>query len=336
MPVRLTQLITTFLMCSAPVTVFAQSPGPPGTGSRQAVQPPERSAGQPTQTTGQAGGQSGFSSQGLDNPTAQLAEANEAYQARDYAKAIPLLTYLLYPDIRFTRKWQTVDARLLLGAAHFETGNLVYARREFDEALRLDDEVPMDPIAFSPEAIAFFEKRRTKFREQLRRTQIKLDEARANDRLREALDKLVVIERRPYYINFVPFGAGQFQNGHNRKGLLFFASEAATCTASAVLWTVQVSRYGVSGRVVPADEVPTVLRLQQFQIGAGAACLVLMGTGIVDALLNYRSETRVPADESLLPEEFRKRLGKKKPRASVHLLPTAGPEGAGVAMSWEF
>lgn len=278
----------------------------------------------------------------LNDPAAQLEEAGAAFFAQDYAKAIPLLTFLLYPKVRFARKWQMVDARILLGAAHFETGNLVYARREFQEALRRDDEAPMDPSLFAPEVITFFEEIRKEVRAEQAAVAVKLAEARANDRLVEALESMVVIERRPYYVNFVPGGAGQFQNGHNGKGLLFAISEAITCGASVGLWSYMVNRYGIVGSV-PNDEVTTVRRLQQFQIGTGAACVVLMGTGIVDSLIHYQSETRVPADESLLPEEVRKKLrrpakaGKeKKPLSSIHIVPSFGPAGAGMAMSWEF
>ena len=40
-------------------------------------------------------------------------------------------------------------------------------------------------------------------------------------------------EVRPYYVNLIPFGAGQFQNGQRCKGLAFAISEATTAGLSA-------------------------------------------------------------------------------------------------------
>src|SRR5690606_37043216 len=152
-------------------------------------------------------------------PAEQLAEAREAVRLGRYDEAIPLLTYLLYPDAQIAARADLVEAHVLLGVSHFEKGNRADARRELDAALFLDDSVVLDPLLFSEEAVAFFEERKQIFRERARREEEthKLAEERA--RLRRILENMIVIERKPYYINFVPFGAGQVQNGHDAKGI---------------------------------------------------------------------------------------------------------------------
>lgn len=275
-------------------------------------------------------------------PEQRLIEARDAFQAGDFDKAIPLLSYLLYPDVRLARKPLVIEARILLGVAYFEIGNKDEARREFEDALLMDDKVELDELLFSAQAIAFFAGVEADFREQRARDAQALALARDRERLRKALENIVVIERRPYFINFVPFGAGQFQNGHNIKGLLFFAAEAGICGASVTLWSIQVGKYGFNG-TVPSADVNSVRTMQQWQVAAGATCLVLMGAGIVDALINYKSETRLPADESLLPDDFQKRPPGDK-RSSLVSMPRVGLTGSllggfpatGVAMSWEF
>jgi tetratricopeptide (TPR) repeat protein len=272
-------------------------------------------------------------------PTEKLDEARDAFNAGDYERAIPLFNYLLYPDVRLADKDDIVEAHVFLGAAYFETGSVDDARRELEDALRLDENVEMLDIIFSPEAIRFFTQVRAVFLERARQMQARKELADAEELLRQRLKDMIVIERRPYFINFVPFGAGQFNNKQNKKGVLALASQGAICGTSATLWSIQVAKYGFNGKV-PRDEVNAVRTMQKWQIAAGVACFVLMGAGVADALINYQSETRLPADESLLPENLspKKRAARERMpvRITPQLTPIASPDGAGVALSWEF
>lgn len=264
-------------------------------------------------------------------PAEQLAEAREAVRLRRYEQAIPVLTYLLYPNARLSNRADLVEAHVLLGVSHFETGNRVDAHREIDEALFLDDSIALDPLLFSEEAIAFFEERKQTFLERVRSEEEtrKLAEERAQ--LRRLLENMIVIERKPYYINFVPFGAGQFQNGHDGKGIFFFVSQTVLGGTSAGLWVWQVGKYGYNG-TVPRDEVGSVLAVQQVQIATGVACLGLMVAGIIDSLIHYESTTRRPADESLIPADLKPRDRGKE--SSWKLAPA--PAGTGAVITWEF
>ncbi len=274
-------------------------------------------------------------------PAERLAEAREAFRQGRYDQAIPLLTYLLYPDVRLSDRAELVEAHILLAVAHFESGARADARREVEEALFLDDTMTLDSLLFSDEAIAFFEERKQAFQERVQREAEARALAEERDRLRLALENMIVIERKPYYINFVPFGAGQFQNGQNKKGIFFFVSQALFGGASMGLWTWQVSTYGLNG-AVPLDEVDRVFYVQQAQIATGAACIGLMVWGIIDSLIYYESTTQRPADESLLPDDFKpagspsshilRRSPSSRPR--FDLAPT--PHGASAVMTWEF
>ena len=93
-------------------------------------------------------------------------------------------------------------------------------------------------------------------------------------------------ERRQYWVNFVPFGMGQFQNGERGKGIAFAASQGAAAATSLVVFVHLVNRYGYDGKV-PRDEAAEVRRLQQVQIGASIAFAGLAAWGIVDALRDY-------------------------------------------------
>ncbi len=272
----------------------------------------------------------------LATPAERLSEAREACRLGNYDDAIPLLSYLLYPNARLSSAADLVEAHVLLGVAYYETGDRINAEREFEEALFLDANLTLDALLFSRGAVEFFDESKRDFAERTRRDNEARELAAERDRLRQAIENMVVIEQKQYFINFVPFGAGQFQNGQDGKGVFFFVSQSILGGTSFGLWVWQVGKYGYNGSV-PRDEVDTVFRLQQVQIVTGLACLGLMVGGIIDSLINYDAVTRRPADESLLPDDV-KSLPPRQPstskRSKWRLVPA--PVGTGAAISWEF
>ena len=54
-------------------------------------------------------------------------------------------------------------------------------------------------------------------------------------RLHPPITTVVRYERHSYLLNFVPFGAGQFQNGQRRKGWLFLGVETALAAMRAAV-----------------------------------------------------------------------------------------------------
>lgn len=250
-------------------------------------------------------------------PAQELERARELFRAGKFDDALRSLNYLLYPTPRLAQADDLVEAHVLLGVSAYETGDQKTARREFEEALFLDPTIVLDKLLFSENAIEYFESIRAEIEER---------EARDAEtrRLAEELERLrqmVVLEKRPYYINYIPFGAGQFQNGKRGKGLFFAASQGVTGGVSAGIWLYLVGEYGLPGKVPPED-ARTARRLQQIEIGAGVVCLGLMAWGIVDSLLDYEPYVRGRADKSLLD----------LPRPSAMLL----PDGGGLSFTWEY
>jgi hypothetical protein len=140
---------------------------------------------------------------------------------------------------------------------------------------------------------------------------------RARQRDREQCEKLragpTVIEKRfgrnSFLLNFVPFGAGQFQNGHRRKGWAFLAVQTSLAAASvAVLTTnfalygfrpVRGCRYDTGAAPCPPQDIDHTDEnrsrwLMRTQIATGAAFFAAVAWGIVDALYYFRAE--IPLD----------------------------------------
>src|SRR5207253_2649412 len=104
------------------------------------------------------------------------------------------------------------------------------ARLEFRELLQLRPDYRFDPLLDPPRVVDFFN-------EVVKEQQGELTKAEASRRKREAdaaarrsaPPPVTIIERRverhSLLVAFVPFGAGQFQNGARKKGWLFLGSE---------------------------------------------------------------------------------------------------------------
>lgn len=266
-------------------------------------------------------------------PSDELEEARALFQRGDFGGAIPKLNYLLYPEARLSALQDLVEAHLLLGVAYYETGDRAAAAREFEETLFLDGDAALDPNIFSEGAVKFFEDTKEDLEGRFEREAEMRRLAEERDRYRRALENLVVIEKRPYYVNFIPFGAGQFQNGHTRKGIFFFVSQAVLGGTSAGIFLWQWGKYGIGGSVPPLEQ-PTVRNLQTVQVITGSLALGIMAWGIIDALIYYKPTQRTAADPSLLPDDFVP-PGAPAP-TSFRLIPFASPEGGGVSLSWEF
>lgn len=233
-------------------------------------------------------------------PADELVSARQHFRAGNFAAALPTLNFLLYPTPRLANTNDLIEAHTLLGACSFETGDRITATREFEQALFLSSDVTLDPLLFSSETIRHFEQTKAALAARTLRDAETRALAEERERLRKYRESLIVYEVRSYYVNFVPFGAGQFQNRQVGKGIFFAGTQLATGGASLGIWLYLVGKYGYGGRVPPED-ASFARRLQQIEIGAGAAFLGLMAWGVVDSLVKYQPRVQVSSDDTLMP-----------------------------------
>lgn len=270
-------------------------------------------------------------------PSEDLTRARAAFRAGDYATAIPLLTYLLYPAPRLGRQPDLLEAHVLLGVCAFESGDRATASREFEEALYLQPELALDTVLFSTEAVRYFDEEKARVTERNRLEAERRRIAEENERYKQLLASMVVIETRPFYVNFIPFGVGQLQNGETGKAVMFASSQAITGGLSAGIWLYLAGTYGFNGEVPDSDNA-FVRRLEQIEIGAGIACLGLMAWGIFDSIRNYRPSVQRKPDESLLPPELRRKPEPKPAPTALRLelAPLVHDRGGGLGVRLTF
>jgi tetratricopeptide (TPR) repeat protein len=280
-------------------------------------------------------------------PALQLDRGRDSFKRGDWQSAIEVINLLLYPELQLARKEQVVEAHILLGAAYYQSGDRERAREEFRRALEIEPEQSIGTRLYSEGAIRLFDETKTDVRIAKERED---EKRRIAQRLKEIEDykkSLIVYETHPYYVNFVPFGAGQFQNQQRSKGLLFAATQGATGAVSAGIFLYLASKYGLVSSSVPFDEQRTVRTLQEIEVGTGIVFLGFYAWGVVDALLHYKPRQRVEGEDSLLPPELRDLRGAPPPprpappkptslRDRVHVHPVLVPSGgAGVGLSLE-
>jgi hypothetical protein len=267
-------------------------------------------------------------------PSDDLGKARGEFLSHDFTNAIPLLNYLLYPQVRLSEPDDLVEAHVLYGACSFETGDNLTAKKEFEAALEIKHDYVLDTSRFSAGAVHFFDETKHAVDDRRHHDEEERRIADEKDRLRRYRESLVVYEVKSYYVNYIPFGAGQFQNGQHSKGLWFASTEAATGAISAGIWVYLVGTYGFNGHV-PTQDLNFARTLQQIEIGAGGVCLGLMAWGIIDSLRNYHPRSQIDADDSLLPPDLRKPAPAPKPHTSFFISPELVPDGAGVVLTWE-
>jgi hypothetical protein len=103
----------------------------------------------------------------------------------------------------------------------------------------------------------------------------------------------VVYETRPRYVNLLPLGAGQFQNGEPGKGVGLAIAEGATAATSVGIFIYLVDQYGTRSSSVPISDAGRVQRLQRIEIATGVAFFGLYAIGVIDAMRHFQPRVRV-------------------------------------------
>ncbi|MBA3453995.1 MAG: tetratricopeptide repeat protein [Deltaproteobacteria bacterium] len=273
-------------------------------------------------------------------PTQDLDRGRQSFRARDWASAIPVLNALLYPELQLARKEDAIEAHVLLGAAHFESGDTERARDEFEKALQIDPDRTITTLMFSSAAVRLFDQVREEQRGRIERDADRKRLAEAAEKLELYRKSLVVYEARPYYLNFMPFGLAQYTQNRTRVGALFTLSQGITFATSVGIYGYLVGTYGFENSDVPILEGPRVRQLQQLTIASGIAFYALYAFGVFDAIRHHKPRQQVQGDDSLIPKDLLEPTKKPAPnktsfRDRIQVSPMVTPESVGIGIGWE-
>ena len=269
--------------------------------------------------------------QAVPSPTAdELRRGKNSFDRGEYGRAIEILQPLLYPEIRLESEGQIVEAYRMLGVAELFQGHNEAAAQEFRKLLQVRPTYRFDPLLDPPQVVDLFNEVLHAHEAEVASLEAKQREASlARQREREQCDKLragpTVIEKRfarnSFLVNFIPFGAGQFQNGQRGKGWAFLVAEATLAAVSVAAFSTNFALYGARpkrtckfdtgatpcppGDIDHTDEDRSHW-LVGTQVASGAAFFAAVAWGLADALYYYRPETPLastgpPTAKSNLP-----------------------------------
>ena len=246
-------------------------------------------------------------------PREAFDRGRTAFGRAEYRRAIEILHPLLYPEVLLDSEGEVVQAHRILGVSYLFSGQTEEAKREFHKLLELRPDYRFDPLLDPQQVVDAFN---AVVKEE--ETEIVAIEARRKRRDQEIAARLqrearlhppattiVRYERHSYLLNFVPFGAGQFQNGQRGKGWLFFGVETALAAISVGAFTTNFALYGANPYrkclqmnptgPCPPDQIDhsqedtsrTLLRVQVISGGLFFAAAIW---GVIDAVRHYQRD----------------------------------------------
>ena len=252
----------------------------------------------------------------------------------------------------------------LAGLSAFHLNRAEDSTRHFRALLRLEPDFNLDPFSVPPPAVQHLDgireqmsaelelvRQERRLRVERERTELERRErervaAEEQRRRVEALSRQVTVrqvETRSFLVNFVPFGAGQFQQGRTGLGTLFAASQGVLAVTSIISFfaydslieTEDVTVDDIRGPLdVTVSYIPTARKREAevwtgLKWGSAAGFYAVYAAGVLDALLHHQEQVVHTRIETLpsTPDPV-------TPRASLHLYPTSGGAGAGFTLAF--
>jgi len=261
-----------------------------------------------------------------------------------------------------------VELHKLAGLAAFNLGRTEDATRHLRALLRLDPDYSLDPFVVPPPAVAFLDALKDdmsselEFLRQERRLRQEREKAEAERRERERMEaemqrrraeelasQLTVrtVEKRNFLVNFVPFGAGQFQQGRNSLGIVFAATEGALAVTSIIsffayesLFEEQVidldnvldpdGRASIRVRFIPTSRGRQRDTWQLLKLSSAAGFYTIYALGVVDALYHHEDQVIRTTVEPRPSPPSPPRANASSTSTRVGLYSLAGGLGAGL------
>jgi len=254
------------------------------------------------------------------NDFEEFEKARSAYDSQDYARAASLFEALAGGDVpQLTNRSLVLESKKYLGASYLFLGKLSQAEQEFTRLLRMDPGYLLDPLGFPEEVQRLFarvkqqleaerraseeERRREELRVQREKTERAERERERWERLTALAEVETVHEVRSRWVALVPFGAGQFQNGHASLGAILAVSEGSLLALSIVTYFLHDSLRGQTPSPEEIDDARLAESAFRYTNQISFALFAVIAiTGIIDAQIrfqpsyDYERKRPLPAD----------------------------------------
>ena len=244
--------------------------------------------------------------------------AQSAYQQNEFEEAVRLFEEMIVPVPAIRDPLLIQESRKYLGAAYVFVGRQEEAERQFEAFLRDEEDFAtyqLDPALFPTDVISLFQSVRDRLVEERAQESDRERELllRREERRRQALLTLVSLAQenevgvtRDPTLSWLPFGAGQFNNGNEGLGWFFAVTEGLTLLGSVAAMSAYVPLelehardFGAGGANIP-DELRG--GLYWGAIGGGLAFLGLAVAGVIEAHLSFRPRRTVREPREIPPD----------------------------------
>lgn len=244
----------------------------------------------------------------MSYPNATMRRAETAYTKRRYTTVIETLRPV-YENLRCVEDTDTIiEIYLLLAVSHLELGKSAQADNFFLNVLRTDPDY--DPLG----AIIMLPRASTERIEALRASHADELESLRPERTKESVVETLFVpgetEKRLYWLNFVPMGAGMFQMHQTAWGIVYASTQTAGILMS-ILGGGMVEYYRGDNFTFSHDDYTYAKKWQAVQItgiamlAAAYAASVLHAIIIYeDAPINWLSPTKTPPSYTQIPAPF--------------------------------
>ncbi len=249
------------------------------------------------------------------SPQVELQRARDLFEYGEYEQARRVAERLLARNVLATDE-DLIDANRIVALAYLygdAPDRLERAREYFLQLLSVEPDYRLDPFFTPPAALEFFEQvrrdneeRLAPIREQRRLAKQALAaEAAARRRFleersreREATKPPVVrtVQRNHVALVFLPFGAGQFQNGDRATGWAIASIQLAAGATSVASYFAIESLRNDNGRFAPND-VRTARTLNTAKWVSAGVFYAAWLYGILDAWRGFEPEVLLETTE---------------------------------------
>lgn len=259
--------------------------------------------------------------------------AVQAYEANDYAQAVALFEPLVGDPVpRLQTAALVLESRKYLAASYLFRGRSASAEQQFQWLLEQDPSYQLDPLGFPAEVEQAFTAVKDRLRRERTEAEARRAEAEAEARVAESerllqerehaaeilrLAETTRVERvNSRWIAALPFGVGQFQNGHTELGYALAVGEGVLAAAVAGTWLAHEFLRAELNRIQTNGDVslePSEIDRANFQVELArttnrvsfALLMTVMVIGVVDAQWRFQptigTEERRPLPDHLRP-----------------------------------
>ena len=282
-----------------------------------------------------------------------FTNARNAFDSGDYREAATRFQSMI--DDGLDNEALLLETHKYLGVCYIFLADEKNAEEQFVKLLNMDPGFKLDPLVFPIDVVDFFTSVQRKHAIELEK--IAADEARAEaarkkaeerqrleeiDRLRTNVYVQKEVKLRSKLVAAMPLGAGQFQNGHYRRGIIFLSGELVLAAASIVTWSLHENLRSKSAKVYSRnvrqeyERQEKIYRVTNRSIAGALGVMIL--AGIVDSIYHFKQQTAYwrKIDENQVPDHLRKKKKSKNSKPQASLMPWFGSKAAGLGAACVF